>query len=268
MGELPWSSYDEIAGTYEAVSAPNYFQRPAEHLVALLEISPGDRVLDAGAGTGAVAACALRRTPHVVAGDLSWPMLRRAMQRGVQMAAAARLPPFPFADRSFDRVAAAFLLNHLPDPAEALSDLARVLASGGRLGVATWAKGPNDNEPGELWSETAREFIAREVLEERVGRALPGEKLLAEPAHLAGLISKAGLAADSIRQFPFPISISANDYLTSRSLAMTARFMKDALPPDRWRDFEQKVQRRILARFGQCLEFEVLVNFAIATRRP
>src|SRR6266545_4568022 len=251
MSEPGWSSYDEIAGTYDAVSVPHYFQRPAERLVAMLGISRGDRLLDAGAGTGVAAAFALRFTPRVVAADPSWPMLQRARARGVGAA-----------------VVAGFVLNHLADRGEALLDLGRVLARGGRLGIASWAKGPSDNEAGELWNETARGFIAREVLEEQVGKALPGEGPLAEPAHLRDLLSKAGLPVESVRQIEFPISIAAKDYLTSRSLAMTARYMKHKLPPERWQLFEQRVERQFLARFGQQLEFRVLVNFAIAAKQP
>jgi SAM-dependent methyltransferase len=268
MRGLGWSSYDEIAGTYDSVSVPHYFQRPAERLVALLGISRSDRVLDAGAGTGVAAACALRFASRVIAVDPSWTMLLRGRARTVRAAAVARLPLLPFAHESFDRVAASFVLNHLPDPGEALHELGRVLVRGGRLGLTSWALGPSDSEVGKLWNETARGFIAREVLEEQVGKALPGEGPLAEPAHLRDLLSKAGLAVDSVRQIEFPISIAATDYLTSRSLAMTARFMKDTLPPERWQLFERSVERQILARFGQQLEFEVLVNFAIATKEP
>jgi SAM-dependent methyltransferase len=268
MSGPAWSSYDEIAEDYDAISAPRYFERPAERLVALLGISRGDRFLDAGAGTGVATACALRLTPHVVALDLSLRMLRRARARGAVPAAAARLPELPFADRSFDRVAAAFVLNHLPDPGEALLDLGRVLSRGGRLGLASWARSPSDNEAGRLWNETARGFIAGEILEEQVGKALPSEGLLAEPARLRDLLSKAGLSVDAVSRIEFPISIPAKDYLASRSLAMTARFMKDALPAERWRLFEQSVERQILTRFGRQLELTVLVNFAVATRPP
>ena len=267
MNEPDWSSYDRIAEAYDAVSAPHYFQPPAERLIVLLGVSRGDRVLDAGAGTGVAAACALRFTSRVVAVDLSWTMLRRAGTRGIRAAAVARLPVLPFADRSFDRVAAVFILNHLPDPRQALLELGRVLARGGRIGVASWAKSSSDNEAGELWNEAAREFVPREILEQQVGRALPNEGLLAEPAHLRDLLSEADLAVDSVRQVEFSISIAAKDYLTSRSLAMTARFMRHTLPPERWQLFERSIERQIVARFGRQLEFTVLVNFAIATKQ-
>jgi SAM-dependent methyltransferase len=267
MRELGWSSCDEIAESYDSDSVPHYFERPAERLVALLGISHRDRVLDVGAGTGVVAACALRFAPYVVAADPSWPMLLRGRARAVGIASVARLPLLPFGHESFDRVAASFVLNHLPDPSGALRELGRVIARGGRLGVTTWALGPSDNEAGKLWNETAREFFAPGVLEEQVGKALPGEKPLAEPAYLRDLLSNAGLSVDLVRQVDFPISISAKDYLTSRSLAMTARFMRETLPRERWRLFEQTVERHVLARLGRQLEFTVLVNFAVASKQ-
>ena len=267
MSGPAWSSYDGIAGDYDAVPAPHYFERPAERLVALLEISRGDRVLDAGAGTGLASACALRLTERVVAADQSLPMLRQARGRGVVATAGGRLPELPFADRVFDRIVAAFVLNHLPDLVKAIVDLARVLAHGGRLGVASWAKSPSDNEAGQLWNETAREFIAREILEEQVEKALPGEALLADPARLRDLLADSGLAVNTVSQIEFPISISGKDYLASRSLAMAARYMRDTLPAESWQLFEQSVERRLLARFGRRLEFTVLVNFAIASKR-
>lgn len=268
MNDLSWSSYDEIAEMYDSVSVPHYFQRPAERLVGLLEISRGDRVLDAGAGTGIVAACALRFASRVVALDSSWPMLLRAKARAVRAVSVARLPLLPFADETFDRVAAGFILNHLPDPSGALRELGRVLARSGRLGVTSWAQEASDTEAGKLWKETTREFIPQEVLEEQVGRALPGEGQLAEPGHLHGLLSNAGFSVDSVRQVEFAITIRTRDYLKSRSLAMTARFMKETLPLERWSLFEETVERRVLARFGRQLEFTVLVNFALAVKQP
>src|SRR2546430_775131 len=46
----------------------------------------------------------------------------------------------PFANASFDRVAANFALLHLADPERACAEAARVLKPGGRFGFTTWAK--------------------------------------------------------------------------------------------------------------------------------
>jgi SAM-dependent methyltransferase len=44
----------------------------------------------------------------------------------------------PCADRSFDAVVGAFVLNHLPRPEVAGAEFARVLVSGGRLALSVW----------------------------------------------------------------------------------------------------------------------------------
>ncbi len=74
-----WSSYDEAASTFDAISVPAYFTRPARRLIEMLHFSASDRLLDVGSGTGIVAACALEMTPFVIALDLSCAMLLRAM---------------------------------------------------------------------------------------------------------------------------------------------------------------------------------------------
>ena len=71
------------------------------------------------------------------------------------MAAAARSTPascagtvqgdatrLPFADGSFDRMIAAEVLEHIPDDAAAIAELARVLQPGGTMAVTVPAYGP------------------------------------------------------------------------------------------------------------------------------
>lgn len=96
---------------------------------AMLDHSPvplaGSAVLDVGAGTAVVAVAALRRNARrVVASDVSREMLSRR-EPGIPavLADASRLP---FADRSFDLVAAGFCLSHLDDPGAALAEWRRV----------------------------------------------------------------------------------------------------------------------------------------------
>ena len=95
----------------------------------------GERVLDAGCGTGYLAAGLRRARPDVpVAGcDLSAGMLGAARAAGgwpLVQADAARLP---FADGAFDVVVARGVLHHLPDVAAALREWRRVLAAGGAV---------------------------------------------------------------------------------------------------------------------------------------
>jgi ubiquinone/menaquinone biosynthesis C-methylase UbiE len=88
---------------------------------------PARRTLEVGCGEGVIAASMHRRWDEVVALDLPDAGLR-ADWRGVPgprflHASAHQLP---FADGQFDVVVAAEVLEHLPDPARGLEEMARV----------------------------------------------------------------------------------------------------------------------------------------------
>lgn len=107
--------------------------------VALAGLRPGDRALDVGCGTGRAMpalADAVGPAGRVIGLDLTPGMLAAARAAGrdgcgaLILADARRLP---FADAGADAVFAAGLVQHLPDPAAGLAELARVTRPGGRL---------------------------------------------------------------------------------------------------------------------------------------
>ncbi|MEV7445344.1 methyltransferase domain-containing protein [Streptomyces sp. NPDC091204] len=109
--------------------------------VAEFGLRPGDRVLDAGCGTGR-AMTALRAAVGpagtVLGADLTPQMLAAAQRAGrgaegtLLLADVARLP---LRDGVLDAVFAAGLIAHLPDPGANLRELARVVRPGGRLAL-------------------------------------------------------------------------------------------------------------------------------------
>ncbi|MCA1844121.1 MAG: methyltransferase domain-containing protein, partial [Actinobacteria bacterium] len=113
------------------------------YAAAVAELKPpvGGVALDAGCGT-ARAAVALRAAVGpdglVLGADATPEMLAAATGAGRQSLASllqtdtARLP---FPDGVVDAVFAAGLIPHVPDPAAALAELARVTRPGGRLAL-------------------------------------------------------------------------------------------------------------------------------------
>jgi SAM-dependent methyltransferase len=109
--------------------------------IAELGPAPGQTVLDAGSGTGRALPLlrgAVGPTGIVVAVDLTPAMLRVAADKGRGAHAALLLADalrLPLRTASVDATLAAGLLSHLPDPAVALAELARVTRPGGRLAM-------------------------------------------------------------------------------------------------------------------------------------
>lgn len=123
-------SFDGAAPLY-AAARPDY---PASALDWLLPVG-ARRVLDLGAGTGKLTRQLVDRGLDVVAVEPSSPMLaelRRELPQVTAHEAPAEVTPLPDADVDAVLVAQAF---HWFDAERALPEIARVLRSGGRLGL-------------------------------------------------------------------------------------------------------------------------------------
>ncbi|MET8645454.1 class I SAM-dependent methyltransferase [Streptomyces sp. NPDC004096] len=106
-----------------------------------LGLRSGDRVLDAGCGTGRALTplrAAVGASGIVLGADLTPPMLEAAVRAGRDrdgLLLLADVAALPVRTGSLDAVFAAGLIAHLPRPAENLRELARVVRPGGLLAL-------------------------------------------------------------------------------------------------------------------------------------
>ncbi|GAB4281667.1 MAG: class I SAM-dependent methyltransferase [Coriobacteriia bacterium] len=100
---------------------------------------PGEQALDVATGGGHVAVALARAGARVTALDVTPEMLAEtaafAKSEGVPIATVeAEAAALPFPDGSFDIVTCRIAAHHFPDAARFFTEVARVLAPGGRLG--------------------------------------------------------------------------------------------------------------------------------------
>ncbi|MFF6780410.1 methyltransferase domain-containing protein [Streptomyces sp. NPDC012510] len=145
--------------------------------VAEFGLREGDRVLDAGCGTGRALMplrAAVGASGVVIGADLTPAMLEAAVRAGRDRDGhllLADVAVLPLRTESLDAVFAAGLIAHLPDPTTNLRELARVVRPGGTLALF---------HP-----------IGRAALAARQGRRITPQDLRAE-ANLGPLLAAAG----------------------------------------------------------------------------
>lgn len=110
---------------------------------ALARTGEKARVLDCGIGSGSLSIALNSTLPKQIAYhgiDMSGEMLATAEVAMRQVGLSSTLKQadilsIPYANQSFDLVMAAHVLEHLPEPRRALTEMVRVLKPGGRLFV-------------------------------------------------------------------------------------------------------------------------------------
>jgi SAM-dependent methyltransferase len=135
------AGYDLGVDAYVSLWSPVILP-PARELIRRLDLGDSRRVLDVGAGTGALIPSIRDHAPHatVIALDASAGMLRVARAHAAAPAVQADAMALPIAGATVDAIVLAYVLFHLGDPGAALVDAARVLVPGARVGTITWSR--------------------------------------------------------------------------------------------------------------------------------
>lgn len=141
-----WSS-----GDYARIGTS--LQIVGENLAEAMDLAPDSKVLDVAAGNGNATLAFARRWCDVTSTDYVDTLLASSDKRAKAEALPVRFQiadaeKLPFDDGAFDAVVSTFGVMFTPDQQKAVSELARVCRSGGRIGLANWTP---DSFIGELF---------------------------------------------------------------------------------------------------------------------
>jgi len=131
--------FDGIASVWDRDHCPNGDQIRLQGIVGRFPLGAGDRVLDAGCGTGRIYSILrdlVGRSGQVVELDFSRGMLGFGREKHGADGACflqADVAELPFPDRSFDAVVAFALFPHIGDKRKALTQFRRILDPGSFL---------------------------------------------------------------------------------------------------------------------------------------
>jgi SAM-dependent methyltransferase len=172
-------AYDKFMGRYSNPLAPLFAD--------FAGVTPGQRVLDVGAGPGALTAVLAERlgANAVAAVEPSEPFVGALRERypdvTVLHAAAESLP---FEDGGFDTAIAQLVVHFMKDPVRGLSEMHRVTAPGGVVAATVWDHGGGHGPLSVYW-EVVRELDPSNTGEGRLAGATQGD--------LTRLFEQAGL---------------------------------------------------------------------------
>ena len=188
----PWRDVDaqpnaaQLATTLELRGRARPQARLRRRFLRFARLRPGAAVLEVGCGTGVVlrdVAAMVGRRGSVVGVDPSLTILsvaRRLCRRApggpriaLRRADGAKLP---FGAGRFDAALAITVILHVADPLAVVSEMARVVKRGGRVGLQDQDFGvvAVTHPDRELTDRIMREVAARVYVEPYSGRRLPG----------------------------------------------------------------------------------------------
>ncbi len=162
MEEEARQGYNGHLGYWDTPESELGFEEATDRLTDVmterLRIGAGSHLLDVGCGVGGPALRIARRTGAAVTGI---SVSQEQVAHANELARAASLPDrlvfqhlnameLPYADASFDAVLAIESMVHMPDRAQVLREMRRVLRPGGRIVLTDfYRREPSDPDPGD-----------------------------------------------------------------------------------------------------------------------
>ncbi|MBF6621505.1 MAG: methyltransferase domain-containing protein [Patulibacter sp.] len=194
-------------GRYEHTAAQ--LAPAAARAVEAADVQPGDRVLDLACGTGNAALLAAMRGAQVTGLDPAERLLDvaagRARAAGVEVAWAPGVATeLPFDDGAFDAVLSVFGVIFAAPAEDAVAELVRVTADGGRIVLTTWTDG------GAIAAGSGVLMRAVVAATGASSTAGPAPRSWGDPDYVAGLFAPHGLVPQ-IERIPHVFEAASPD---------------------------------------------------------
>lgn len=121
--------FDLLAPVYDRLIKP-----PNPEKLSMVGRFPVEgALLDAGGGTGRVADILSKQATKAIVADLSFRMLRQAVQKGGLQAVVSATEKLPFDDATFERIIMVDALHHVHSQEVTARELWRVIKPGGLI---------------------------------------------------------------------------------------------------------------------------------------
>ena len=193
-----WNSGD----TYEPYVG-RWSRLVAREFLGWLAVAPGGRWLDVGCGTGALAETilALAAPSEAVGIDPSPAYVAFARSRANDARVRFEVgdaQALQAASATFDAVVSGLVLNFVPEPDRAVSEMVRVARPGGTVAAYVWDYAEGMQMMRHFWDAAGELDPKSRELDE--GRRFP----LCEPEPLTGLFQTSGLGKVEVRAIDVP----------------------------------------------------------------